>query len=109
MTNGAGVLSGDAGGLKRPGKPCIVAAHLLIQQHCHCREKPKDVIQYLEEEGVVKLGEFDIQVRHCAAEQLKGTACSLLDLLRQLEARCTHTTHAQQGMHLLQCAPCQLL
>jgi hypothetical protein len=26
------------------------------------KEKPKDVIQYLEEEGVAKLGEFEIQV-----------------------------------------------
>lgn len=26
-----------------------------------CREKPKDVIQYLEEEGVVKLGELEVQ------------------------------------------------
>lgn len=27
-----------------------------------CREKPRDVIQYLEEEGVVKLGEFLVTV-----------------------------------------------
>jgi len=26
------------------------------------REKPKDVIQWIEEEGVIKLGEFDVQV-----------------------------------------------
>lgn len=41
-----------------PGStPLTVAA----VAHC-CREKPKDVIQYLEEEGVVKLGEFLVTV-----------------------------------------------
>jgi hypothetical protein len=54
-------------GVAGPGRSLLVCAHELTQQCFHCREKPKDVIQYLEEEGVVKLGEFDIQVSPCAA------------------------------------------
>lgn len=50
----------QCGGCLTTDKPWTLTACLLLR-HAR-REKPKDVIQYLEEEGVVKLGQFDIQV-----------------------------------------------